>query len=94
MRIMAVGVGKDVNKKELQTIAMGDPGHVFRVRKYKNLLQIINGLLLESCHGGRFFFGVLLTIVTRARVRYDMIDSQRLANSAELVIIILYLTNL
>ena len=68
MRIMVVGVGKDVNKKELQTIAMGDPGHVFRVRKYKNLFEIINGLLLESCHGGRCLLGVLLTIVTRARL--------------------------
>ena len=85
MRIMAVGVGEDVNKKELQTIAMGDPGHVFRVRKYKNLIDIVNGLLLESCHGGRFFLGVLLTIITRACVEYDMIGSQRLPNSAMII---------
>lgn len=49
---MAVGVGNDVDKNELTTIAMNDKDHVFMVTKYKDLVKILDALLKESCHPG------------------------------------------
>ena len=61
--MLAVGVGKNVDKKELKTIAMNDDKHVFRVAKYKDLVKIIDALLKESCHQGKFSsFSLLLVI--------------------------------
>ncbi|XP_022796157.1 uncharacterized protein LOC111334628 isoform X1 [Stylophora pistillata] len=47
--VIAVGVGKDVNKPELTSIAMGDANHVFMVDQYTDLVKIINALLDKSC---------------------------------------------
>lgn len=60
--MLAVGVGKNVDKKELTTIAMNDENHVFRVTKYKDLVQILDALLKESCHQGRFSSFCLLLV--------------------------------
>lgn len=65
--MLAVGVGKNVDKKELTTIAMNDENHVFRVTKYKDLVQILDALLKESCHQGRFsLFSLLLVFKQRS----------------------------
>nr|XP_058950079.1 streptococcal hemagglutinin-like [Pocillopora verrucosa] len=47
--VIAVGVGKEVNKPELTSIAMGDVNHVFMVDQYTDLVKIINALLDKSC---------------------------------------------
>lgn len=52
--VIAVGVGKEVNKPELTSIAMGDVNHVFMVDQYTDLVKIINALLDKSC-SGKFF---------------------------------------
>ena len=52
--MIAVGVGKEVNKPELTSIAMGDVNHVFMVDQYTDLVKIINALLDKSC-SGKFF---------------------------------------
>lgn len=63
---MAVGVGSDVDKKELTSIAMNDKAHVFMVTKYKHLVKIIDALLKESCHQGTFsIFSLLFALKTR-----------------------------
>lgn len=49
--MIAVGVGKEVNKPELTSIAMGDVNHVFMVDQYTDLVKIINALLDKSCSG-------------------------------------------
>ena len=54
MHIMAVGVGADINQKELTTIAMNDTKSVFAVRGYKDLVKILSGVLVESCSESRF----------------------------------------
>ena len=43
-----------MDKKELKIIAMNDNNHVFRVTKYKDLVKILDALLKESCHQGKF----------------------------------------
>lgn len=43
-----------MDKKELKIIAMNDNKHVFRVTKYKDLVKILDALLKESCHQGKF----------------------------------------
>lgn len=50
--MLAVGVGNNVDQKELKTIAMNDEKHVFKVTKYKDLVKILDALLKESCHQG------------------------------------------
>ena len=66
--MLAVGVGKNVDKKELKTIAMDNDNHVFRVTKYKDLVNILDALLKESCRQGEFSpFSLLLVFKQRIR---------------------------
>ena len=51
---MAVGVGKDVGKKELAAIAMNDKNHVLKVNRYRDLVKVLDVILKESCHEGKF----------------------------------------
>lgn len=66
MHIMAVGVGADVNEKELKAIAMNDTKSVFAVRGYKDLVRILSGVLVESCSESRFVLMFYLSIISRA----------------------------
>jgi len=62
--VLAVGVGRHVDRKELKTIALNNDKHVFRVTKYKDLVKILDALLKESCHQGNFSsFSLLLESV-------------------------------
>lgn len=55
-----------MDKKELKIIAMNDNNHVFRVTKYKDLAKILDALLKESCHQGKFSsFSLLLVFKQR-----------------------------
>jgi len=47
-RIMAVGVGPDVDQEELERIAM-DKNHVYNVDDYDHILDNINTLLKDTC---------------------------------------------
>ncbi|XP_022796155.1 uncharacterized protein LOC111334626 [Stylophora pistillata] len=48
--VIAVGVGKDADSKELTAIAMNDKSHVLKVDQYKDLVKILDVLLKESCN--------------------------------------------
>ncbi|XP_068686100.1 uncharacterized protein [Montipora foliosa] len=48
--ILAVGVGAQVDRTELITIALNDSNHVFMVERYKDLTQILKSLSEESCN--------------------------------------------
>ena len=50
IQVIAIGVGKDVNREELKAIAMNDTKHVFMVNEYKDLVTILDDLLKESCN--------------------------------------------
>ena len=66
VRIIAVGVGGMVEKKELTAIALGDPNHVFTVSQYKDLVQILRALLKESCmdlEGDILFFHLSVSVL-------------------------------
>lgn len=55
-----------MDQKELKIIAMNDNNHVFRVTKYKDLAKILDALLEESCHQGKFSsFSLLLVFKQR-----------------------------
>ena len=54
VRVIAVGVGKDADSKELTAIAMNDKNHVLKVDQYKDLVKILDIILKESCHKGKF----------------------------------------
>ena len=55
--MIAVGVGRDVNRLELTAIAMDDVNHVFMVNEYTDLVKILNSLLATSCSGKLFKMG-------------------------------------
>ena len=61
--MLAVGVGNNVDQKELKTIAMNDEKHVFKVTKYIDLVKILDALLKESCHQGKFSSFALQLVV-------------------------------
>ena len=65
--MLAVGVGKQVGKKELKTIALNNDNHVFRVTKYRDLAKILDALLKESCHQGKLS-SLSLLLVFKERI--------------------------
>ena len=62
MHILAVGVGSDINTRELRAIAMNDSKSVFNVSEYLDLVKILKDVLVESCKKGMFALMFYLTI--------------------------------
>lgn len=52
--VLAVGVGKDIDKKELKAIAMNNPDNSFKVSKFKHLRKVLNQVLIKSCRQGGY----------------------------------------
>ena len=49
VRVIAVGVGKEIDNSELKEIAMGDSKHVIHISNFGDLIKNMDELLDKAC---------------------------------------------